>query len=779
VLGTPAYMAPEQARGHSADARSDVFSLGSVFYEMLTGRRPFQRDSYEQSIQALLHDEPESVTSASRKVPRELESILRKCLAKEPDQRYANGDALHDALRAVHERQLAIAGGNAWWRRPVVVLPLLIVALVAVGWVVLDRMKAAEAHRVRTELLPRIEQLLEQRAGFEPLMLALEAQRKLPGDPAVDKLVEAASVPVRVTSQPDGAAVSIHSYMDVDSAGAIRCNTPCDIRIPPSYLVFRAEADGYETLEIASAGFGTEIPLTLQPVGAAPEGMLRAPADRGGRPGEETFEFPAYWVDRYEVSNRQFQEFVSAGGYANPEYWPPHFTDGGKQLTLAQARVRFVDETGRPGPAGWQLSQYPEGEADLPVRGISAFEAEAYAAWRGRSLPTFHHWHRFAGRGYFAEILLTGNFDSDAVGEVGVPRALGPLGTYDTAGNVREWTSTDVGDRRYAMGGSYEDPPYTFSDDGANSPWDRLPTIGFRTVLYDSPPPPIAFEPFDATRFDFADVEVISDEVYELVAERYAYASRELDAQVERTDDSSELWVHETVSFTSVYGGTRVKAHLFLPTNAEPPYQTVLFRPGAAVNLLTRVDDFIVFLPRYVPRSGRAVVVPALYGTLGRQDPDGLTDRLMRQVQDMMRTVEYLKTRDDIDADRIAYVGLSAGGEYGPCYVANLPDLKAAVLMAAGYHDAHMLDEPRDQVPWNFAPRVTQPVLMINTDNDFTLPYELAQKPMFDQLGTPPEDKRHVIVEGGHIPFDQTEVIRETLDWLDRYLGPVARPEVR
>jgi pimeloyl-ACP methyl ester carboxylesterase len=97
----------------------------------------------------------------------------------------------------------------------------------------------------------------------------------------------------------------------------------------------------------------------------------------------------------------------------------------------------------------------------------------------------------------------------------------------------------------------------------------------------------------------------------------------------------------------------------------------------------------------------------------------------------------------------------------------------AAVFIAGGFHDEHMLAEPRDQVPWHFAPRVRVPTLMVNGENDFTLPLNLAQKPMFELLGTDPEHKRHVVLEGGHIPFDTNAAIRETLAWLDRYLGPV------
>lgn len=75
--------------------------------------------------------------------------------------------------------------------------------------------------------------------------------------------------------------------------------------------------------------------------------------------------------------------------------------------------------------------------------------------------------------------------------------------------------------------------------------------------------------------------------------------------------------------------------------------------------------------------------------------------------------------------------------------------------------------------PLHFAPRATAPVLMINGRDDFRFPLEVSQKPLFLALGAPEEDKRHALIEGGHIP-PQVEAIKETLDWLDRYLGRVA-----
>jgi serine/threonine protein kinase len=85
ILGTPSYMAPEQAEGKPVDARSDIFSFGSVFYEMLSGSRAFPGDSTAQALSAVLRDEP-----APLAVSAELQKIIRKCLAKRPEDRFVN-----------------------------------------------------------------------------------------------------------------------------------------------------------------------------------------------------------------------------------------------------------------------------------------------------------------------------------------------------------------------------------------------------------------------------------------------------------------------------------------------------------------------------------------------------------------------------------------------------------------------------------------------------------------------------------------------------------------
>jgi pimeloyl-ACP methyl ester carboxylesterase len=99
--------------------------------------------------------------------------------------------------------------------------------------------------------------------------------------------------------------------------------------------------------------------------------------------------------------------------------------------------------------------------------------------------------------------------------------------------------------------------------------------------------------------------------------------------------------------------------------------------------------------------------------------------------------------------------------------------IKAAILSSGGL--TLTMRPPPEADPFNFVTHVTIPVLMLSGRYDATFPLESSQRPLFRFFGTPDKDKKQVIYEGGHGVFPRPDAVRECLDWLDKYLGPVRR----
>src|SRR4029079_17407482 len=103
ILGTVAYMSPEQAQGKPVDQRSDIFSLGVVLFEMATGQRPFTGESSVSVLSSVLRDTPPLVSDLKPDLPRELGRIVKHCLVKDPDERFQTARDLRNDLKALKE----------------------------------------------------------------------------------------------------------------------------------------------------------------------------------------------------------------------------------------------------------------------------------------------------------------------------------------------------------------------------------------------------------------------------------------------------------------------------------------------------------------------------------------------------------------------------------------------------------------------------------------------------------------------------------------------------
>jgi eukaryotic-like serine/threonine-protein kinase len=454
-------------------------------------------------------------------------------------------------------------------------------------------------------------------------------------------------------------------------------------------------------------------------------------------------------------------------------------------MSFHEAMQRFRDRTGRPGAATWSAGDYPEGRGDYPVTGVSWYEAMAYAEFVGKTLPTIFHWARAAGVKVNSEIVPLSNVGSQGLTAVGRHRGISLVGAHDMAGNAKEWCFNATADGRFILGGAWNEPVYMFNEADGQSPFARAENYGFRLAKYIEPVPEALLHRVDYPRRDFAIERPVSAEVFTFIRGLYSYDRSPLHATVDEVDDSNEHWRTERVSFDAAYGGERVTAYLLLPRHAVGTrLQTVLYFPGSdGIHLRSRWNGRPPLHGALI-ESGRAFVMPIFKGTYERSDSlttdypaptDFYRQHTLMWFKDLERTVDYIETRPDLDASRLAYFGFSWGARLGPLFLALDPRFKMAVLQSGGLKFATSFPETD---PFNFAPHVDAPVLMINGRYDFFFPLETSQKALFQLLGTAAARKQHVVLEAAHA-LPEIPVVTESIRWLDRYLGPVApaRPD--
>ena len=778
VLGTIPYMSPEQAAGRSVDHRSDQFSFGAVLYEMVCGQRPFQGDSAATVLSAILRDTPPPPRSLRPGTPREIEKVVYRCLEKDPEKRYSSTRELSDALRRCLEGLTGAPKGLTLGRRAVTAaLALLALAVGSAAWF---WARDDVVRWLERDTLREINQLTEAGDLNEAWRLARDVQAKIPNDAEVRKMIDRITIPISIVTEPAGAEVLVKAYASPDASWVRLGETPlAGVRVPYALLEWKITREGFVAFE--GAPFGTRPfvafaqGFTLEPEGSRPEAMVRVPGGPFMRPGFPAVELEDYWLDKYEVTNQEFREFVDAGGYDSEDYWTEPFIENGREVPHEEAMARLVDRTGRRGPAGWELGAFREGEAEFPVGGVSWYEAAAYCRSVGKTLPSLYHWSAAAVQDQFSDIVRVSNFGREGPVPVGTHQGLGDFGTYDMAGNVKEWCWNEGEAGRYILGGGWDDPTYTFRlDADMRPPLSRDPSHGFRCVQYQVPVEEAMLAHLTPD-YTAGESEPVNEEIFEAYRRIYAYDRTSLESTIDSVDDSPPYWRKETVSFKAAYGGERVIVHLFLPRNAEPPYQPVIWVPGNDVFFLP-VGDALAspYLFDFIPRSGRVLVYPVYKGTYERHAPFSFAPNEWRDIivawsKDFSRTIDYLEERPDMNTEKLGYYGFSSGGIYGPIFTAVDDRVQASVLLSGGL----FVGMPPEANVLNFATRSFVPTLMINGKDDFLNPFETSQMPLFRLLGAPEDAKRHARLEGGHIMPDRVALIEEVVGWFDRFLGPV------
>lgn len=434
-IGTPQYMSPEQAQGLEADRRSDIYSLGAVLYEAVTGRPPFGTDS---SMAVILRHINEPITpphTLRSDLPKELEHVILKALAKSPADRYQRMEEFLADLREAYP----LASSRVWERRQAVYR---------------GNGRAAAFEPVATPAaaspLPRSRSFpstLRQSSGqallrtglwaglaigaillwilaltillFKDSMAFQRARQTSFATPSLELTTGPSATPSPTIVLPSPTVMPT-ALQQVQGAAPV----------PPTIQGRVWEADGAEMVYVPAGEFT---------MGSEELGDDERPVHRVYLDG--------FWIDRYEVTNERFARFVAATGYqteAEKRGW------GWVWKGTEWEEVKGADWRHPHGPEG---PSRIEDRMDYPVVLVSWDDAHAYCQWAGKHLPTEAQWEKAArgtdGRRYAwgdefdstkANTRESEQGDTTPVGSFS-PRGDSPYGASDMTGNVWEWVA--------------------------------------------------------------------------------------------------------------------------------------------------------------------------------------------------------------------------------------------------------------------------------------------------------------------------------------------------
>ena len=786
AMGTRPYMAPEQFLDSDVTAAADVYSLGVVMHEMVAGQRPPTKPLHQ----------------LRKDTPPLLEHLVTKSLAKNPADRYQDGGEVLQQLQAIsREGRMPVPAMKSGRGRQIAVA-LVVIALVAVAAFVMLR-----SNRKREALrnIETAEILLKERKLDEAYALANAAAAVVPEDDRLRDIIANVSDRLTIASDPPGATVFLQKFKGAPQRERVGVTPITTRRVRGDYLLTFEKA-GYASvvrpvttmpLYLGTdmfAGRAADIRVKLTEQAKVPAGMVKVDGEAyrlSGfyRPSDRVVELRDYFIDRYEVTNGDYEKFVRDGGYRRRELWKHPFVDGGKRLSFEQAMARFRDKTGLPGPRGWSDGAPADGAENHPVTDVTWYEAAAFATWQGKQLPTVHQWERAArpaSRESIAAAFPWGpvgsgvdpteraNFAGKGTMEVStMPFGVSPWGAHHMAGNVSEWCRNVHGDGFAARGGGWNDAVYAFGQTAALPGFFSSPTLGFRCVIGGG-----------GDEGDFALAEsgfvptytAVDDATFETFRKRFDYQREEMNARVvERVETTS--WTREKIALTA--SGKTFHAYLYLPKGFRRPLQVIHFAPaGDVVGGWKTLPHSIEVQWAPVIRAGRAVFAVELEGFLGRPRPPGwvrpetdsdeYVEYNVGRVNDMRRGLDYLESRPDIDRSRIALLGISAGGGTGVFISALESRYRSVLFGGTGISIREVRIAPAAN-RINFVPRIKAPKLLLQGRYDEDTSLKSETEPMFRLLKEP---KRLQIYDGGHVAPREIAIPAVT-NWLDETMGPV------
>jgi eukaryotic-like serine/threonine-protein kinase len=399
VMGTPHYMSPEQCLGEEIDGRSDIYSLGIVLYELLAGTVPFNSPTSTAIVVQQVTQAPAPIRAINISITSAVEAVVLRALEKKPQDRPQTAVAFMQELTAAVNGVRVTQSINPGREQSLNLLPAFSPGTVAPN---------AEA----------ITQFSTPMSGSVtppgPLLFARDAVASPPKTKRLVPLLIAAFLVLII-------GVGGAAWLLREPSGEKRTTETQTSQDSPE----KTQSDASQPTGNITTDAGSAIPPE-PPTGMAyvPGGEFLMGSDIGDeveRPQHSVTVNP-FFIDLYEVTNEEYEEFIEA--------------------------------TGHKAPRGWTNGHHRPGAARRPVTGVDWEDANAYAEWKGKRLPTEEEWELAArgtdGRRFpwgdqwkpqAANAASTGHAHPDNVG--GHPAGLSPFGAFDMAGNVWEWTASD------------------------------------------------------------------------------------------------------------------------------------------------------------------------------------------------------------------------------------------------------------------------------------------------------------------------------------------------
>jgi formylglycine-generating enzyme required for sulfatase activity/dienelactone hydrolase len=749
--------------------------------------------------------------------PPRLAAVIDRALAKSPDQRYQSIDEMAEDLQSIAAtaslpKNPAFVSDRRRRRVTVAVVAAISLAI-AVGWFAWQAANKSWA----LQQIPEIIRLAKAGKSLEAHDLSVHARNYLPIDPKLSQLILGVATTLKVSSEPSGAEVYL-KRLDRDSPAMsppwtrIGTTPILNLEVARGNYLVSVEKEGYEPFRRTWSDLivgEPDAPIRFDPIpidvrlipsSKAPHAMVFVPGGdyRLGpwrRPTEKKARLDDFFIDKFEVTNREYKTFVDALGYETERFWTNRFVDDGRGLSREEAMAMLIDRTGKPGPRGWSNGTYPNDKADHPVTNITWYEAAAYAAFRGKSLPTIFQWEKAAKHGvsnnFVGQTMPWGIFQGSIEGLANLNRlgavpvgsfefGMSPFGCYDMAGNVSEWCLNESANGYLVSGGSCASLPQVWDTYGAYPAFRHSDAIGFRCVLN----PSNASSDQGAIRIDVNDkvpeyTPEPEAEVREWIKEYYQY-DKELPPEKWIRFNETHEWRCERIEYNGEQG-QRAIAYLYLPKRFAPPHQVVHLFPAGDVTFGSRTIPQSIEAD-YAPllRSGRAVFAVVLSGFPeretaagfggGRGNPDSIeyVEWYARNIAEMRRGLDYLLMRPDIDSSRVAFLGVSFGG--GFMVLPAIESRYRAVITSGVCLEEFAVHRKAYSV--NFIPLIRGPTLLFHGRYDEGSPLKTVAEPVYNLL---PEPKDRHIHDGGH-RSDREYQAREVNAWLDETIGPVARP---